>query len=122
MVFVPAPYSLREVEFWRKRFDQTRFLTIAEIEKEFGLDRSNYSGIQIKLKSNLENGILDLPREQMQGNVATIRDQTQELLELAQETTEITGALTPDLVDLIIRTRAYQVNWERQRQRYQRRE
>lgn len=124
MSIVPQRYSVREIEFWKKRFDKTQFLTIAEIEERFGLDRSNYSSFQVKIKRNLIKGILDPSLGETQGDVAAIKEQTKELLNLAVETTGIKIDEVPieELLDLIVRTRAYQVNWERQRQRYLKKE
>lgn len=106
MAHQPQPkfYSFREVELWKHRFDPERPLTLPQIEEEFGIDRSAYASIQEKILWNLEHRFLV--------------EETQALLEPAQRLTEVVGEITPELLDIIVRTRAHQVNWEIQRARY----
>ena len=105
---VPAKFfSLREIEFWEKRFDPDDPLLVAEIETRFKIDRSAFATIQEKLQWNLEKGFAQDPK-------------TQELLKLAIQTTQAEiKEWTPDIVMYLVRLRSHQISWYRQVTRLQ---
>lgn len=104
----PKFLAFREVEIWKHRFDPETYLYLREIERRFGLERHLFGAAQLKLKWNIQNNCVQ-PRDR-------------DLIDLAKRVTEIEGPDNVDLIDQLVARRAQQVNWEIQRQRYQRRD
>lgn len=91
------------VEFWKLRFDPERHLTLDQVEAESEISRDYFREARRKLAFNIKHGFLT--------------PQDIELIQLAQKVTELEGAITEQLLDMVIRKRALQVHWERTRQR-----
>lgn len=101
----PKFLNSREEDFWHKRFDPKRLYSIAEIERDFGLDRSVYRSAVGKLIWNSQHGLLT--------------GQTQDLIHYALVITPIVTKGNNYIIEELVAKRAQQVNWERHRAKYQ---